>query len=104
RRSGGASDALSRPVGALALRRFSASRGATALMRREQLRLRRLRGRRNELLNLPDGVVDLHVECLLAERGGRLAPVTRDAVVLARRRVGIRVAAPPAALAGWRHR
>src|SRR3954469_14162968 len=56
-----------------------------------------------EALNLLHGVVDLDVEGLLAERGARAARVASDAVVLARRRVRIAVAAA-AARAGRRHR
>src|SRR6185436_12361510 len=50
---------------------------------------RRLRLRRQESLDLLHRVVDLDVERALAERGGRAARVAGDAVVLARRRVGI---------------
>ena len=50
---------------------------------------RRLRLVREEAADLLHRVVDLDVERLLAERGGRAARVAGDAVVLARRRVRI---------------
>src|SRR3954466_9266408 len=49
----------------------------------------RLRLVGEEAGDLLDGVVDLDVERLLAERRGRAARVAGDAVVLARRRVRI---------------
>src|SRR3989442_14861408 len=55
-----------------------------------------------QLIDLPDGVVDLHLEFTLAEVGARAPGISGDAVVDARRRVRIRLAASPAALTGLR--
>src|SRR5262249_2588779 len=78
-------------VGLLGDRRVSDLPGPRPTRPTRPTRLLRSRFRLagQEALNLFHRVIDLDVEGHLAERGGRAAGVSADAVVLARRRVGI---------------
>src|SRR6058998_324188 len=74
-----------------------------ALFIKSSLLRRRFPLVREEALDLLHRVVDLDVERHLAERGSRPAGIAGNAVVLARRRAGIRLPAAAAARARRRH-